>query len=187
MAVSVALSLSCSSILQSSIPSFAISSSNAANRCAFPTGVYKSSSMRRQNATRMPQIRSMSDENAGPGAPKTQQDKEPAWAKPNSDELPPWARGESAGAASAGPVDLPFYVYLLSSAIISIAAVGSIFEYFNQNPIFGVVFPGNPLYVPILGIFTFTGLPLSAYLFSKSIKAFNKLSDDTDREDGYTD
>ena len=41
------------------------------------------------------------------------------------------------------------------------AQVGSIYEYFNKNPIFGLLPPGNPLYAPILGFFAITGLPLS--------------------------
>ena len=39
--------------------------------------------------------------------------------------------------------------------------VGSIYEYFNKNAIFGLVQPGNPAYAPILGFFAITGLPLS--------------------------
>ena len=37
--------------------------------------------------------------------------------------------------------------------------IGSIFEYVNKNPIFGVLPPSNPLYAPILGLFALTGLP----------------------------
>ncbi len=37
--------------------------------------------------------------------------------------------------------------------------VGSVFEYFNKNPIFGVVPPDSPFWAPILGIFVFTGFP----------------------------
>ena len=37
--------------------------------------------------------------------------------------------------------------------------VGSIFEYFNQNPLFGVVQPDNPVWAPILGVFVITGFP----------------------------
>lgn len=39
--------------------------------------------------------------------------------------------------------------------------VGSIYEYANRNPIFGLVQPGNPLWAPILGFFAITGLPLA--------------------------
>lgn len=37
--------------------------------------------------------------------------------------------------------------------------VGSVFEYANQRPIFDVIYPGSPLYTPILGFFAVTGLP----------------------------
>jgi len=37
--------------------------------------------------------------------------------------------------------------------------VGSIFEIVNRNPIFGVLPPENPLWLPILGLFAVTGLP----------------------------
>ena len=42
--------------------------------------------------------------------------------------------------------------------------VGSIFELINQNAIFGVVPPGNPLYLPILGTFAVTGFPTTGVL-----------------------
>ena len=37
--------------------------------------------------------------------------------------------------------------------------VGSIFEIANQNAIFGVLPPSNPLWLPILGFFAVTGFP----------------------------
>ena len=37
--------------------------------------------------------------------------------------------------------------------------VGSFYEYFNKNAIFGVVQPDSFLYLPILALFAFTGLP----------------------------
>lgn len=47
----------------------------------------------------------------------------PAWAKPGADEPPPWERegGAARGPEAAGQV--PFYAYLLASAITAIAAV----------------------------------------------------------------
>lgn len=45
----------------------------------------------------------------------------PSWAQPGSDEPPPWARQESQKDSSG--FQLPFYVYLLASAITAIAAV----------------------------------------------------------------
>ena len=62
--------------------------------------------------------------------------------------------------------------------------IASIFEYTYQNPIFSVVPPTSFLYKPILGIFVFTGLPLSAYLFYEAIKSANELSESMDKQDG---
>ena len=120
------------------------------------------------------------------------EEKVPAWAKPGAEEPPPWARegGAARGPEEAGQV--PFYAYLLASAITAIAAVralagkphspfslpaenqslltetnlhgpqiGSIFEYTNQRPVFGIVGSDSALYAPILGFFVFTGIPTS--------------------------
>ena len=43
----------------------------------------------------------------------------------------------------------------------AVCQVGSIFEFADKNPIFGVVRPDSPLWAPILGFFALTGLPLS--------------------------
>ncbi|KAK6933926.1 hypothetical protein RJ641_036820, partial [Dillenia turbinata] len=45
----------------------------------------------------------------------------------------------------------PFYVYLLASAITAIAAIGSVFEYVNQRPVFGVLKSDSIFYAPLLG------------------------------------
>lgn len=37
--------------------------------------------------------------------------------------------------------------------------VGSIYEFANKNPIFGVIEADSPLYTPILGLFMVTGFP----------------------------
>ena len=93
--------------------------------------------------------------------------------------------------------------------------MGSIYEYFNKNPIFGLVQPGNPLYTPILGFFALTGLPLSGaqrpeqpgvpgdgarcarfsacakrsmpagWLFFRAVTSANSDADRQDRADGY--
>lgn len=57
-------------------------------------------------------------------AKKSQQEDQPipSWAKPDSEEPPPWARNE-AQQQSSSTFELPFYVYLLASAITAIAAV----------------------------------------------------------------
>lgn len=120
------------------------------------------------------------------GSTKSSQSEEkiPSWALPDSEEPPPWAREE--GRQSAAPtLVIPFYVYLLSSAITAIAAVGSMFEYVNQNPIFGIIQSDNMLYAPILGFFAITGIPASAFLWFKSVEAANKEAEEQDRRDGF--
>ncbi|GER29326.1 P-loop containing nucleoside triphosphatehydrolases superfamily protein [Striga asiatica] len=107
----------------------------------------------------------------------------PSWAKPGSDELPPWARQQAQGSSSS--FEVPFYVYLLASAVTAIAAVGSIFEYANQKPVFGVLNSDSVFYAPLLGFFVFTGIPSSAFLWFKSVQAANKEAEEQDRQDGY--
>ncbi|PIN08315.1 hypothetical protein CDL12_19108 [Handroanthus impetiginosus] len=107
----------------------------------------------------------------------------PSWAKPGSDELPPWARQEAQTESSS--FEVPFYVYLLASAVTAIAAVGSIFEYVNQRPVFGVLNSDSVFYAPLLGFFTFTGIPSSAFLWFKSVQVANKEAEEQDRRDGY--
>ncbi|KAJ0097733.1 hypothetical protein Patl1_29338 [Pistacia atlantica] len=63
----------------------------------------------------------------------------PSWAKPGSEEPPPWAREEAKDYSSQQGFEIPFYVYLLASTITAIAAIGSIFEYVNQKPVFGIL------------------------------------------------
>ncbi|CAA6661628.1 unnamed protein product [Spirodela intermedia] len=111
----------------------------------------------------------------------------PSWARADSEEPPPWARddGTTGGAAPQQPAELPFYVYLLSSAITAIAAIGSIFEYVNQNPVFGLLKSDSVFYAPLLGFFVFTGVPLSGFLWFKSVQAANKEAEEQDRRDGY--
>ncbi|KZV58818.1 polyadenylate-binding protein 6-like [Dorcoceras hygrometricum] len=83
----------------------------------------------------------------------------PSWAKPGTDEAPPWALGETQKESTG--FELPFYVYLLSSAVAAIAAVGSIFEYVNERPVFGILNSDSVLYAPLLGFFVFAGIPTS--------------------------
>lgn len=104
----------------------------------------------------------------------------------NEEDEPIWVRREKERELQKKEgKDLPFAVYLLSSAIVAIAAVGSIFEYTNKNPIFDVIESDSPFYAPILGLFAFTGLPTSAYLFYRSIQAANKEAERMDKLDGY--
>lgn len=51
----------------------------------------------------------------------------PSWAKPDTDEPPPWARGEGKENLTQQGFEVPFFVYLLASAITAIAAVSFIF------------------------------------------------------------
>ena len=39
--------------------------------------------------------------------------------------------------------------------------VGSVFEYFDKNAVFGVIPPESPLWAPVLGLFAFTGIPMA--------------------------
>jgi hypothetical protein len=66
-----------------------------------------------------------------------------------------------------------------------ILQIGSIFEFFNKNPIFGVVPPDSPFYTPILGFFAITGLPTAGWLFIKAVTAANAVSDSMDKADGF--
>ncbi len=101
--------------------------------------------------------------------------------------MPVWVRRERERElmAKEGPGDLPFGVYLLGSAIVAIAAIGSIFEYTAKNPIFDIIEADSPLYAPILGLFAITGLPTAGYLFYKSVDAANKEAERMDKIDGY--
>lgn len=47
----------------------------------------------------------------------------PSWARPDADEPPPWARDEGNASTSQSTFEIPFYAYLLASAITAIAAV----------------------------------------------------------------
>lgn len=49
-------------------------------------------------------------------------EKIPSWARPDSDEPPPWARDGAKG-SSESTVQIPFFAYLLASAVTAIAAV----------------------------------------------------------------
>ncbi|RWW29096.1 hypothetical protein GW17_00006399 [Ensete ventricosum] len=109
----------------------------------------------------------------------------PSWARPDSDEPPPWARDEGNKATSQSSVKIPFFVYLLASVITAIAAIGSVFEYVNQKPVFGVLQSDSVFYAPLLGFFAFTGIPTSAVLWFKSVEAANKESEEQDKRDGY--
>ncbi|KAJ4733955.1 Dimethylaniline monooxygenase [N-oxide-forming] 1 [Rhynchospora pubera] len=111
-------------------------------------------------------------------------EKIPSWARPDADEPPPWARDEGKG-GSEPTVEIPYIAYLLASAITAIAAVGSIFEYANKKPVFGLLNSDSIFYAPLLGFFVFTGIPTSAFLWYKSVQTANKDAEEQDRRDGY--
>lgn len=168
-----------------SIPSFSTSRTKvraqSSSSCALPL------TSRRRGIQRQWRAQSQSDQ--APGSSKTEDkptenEPTPSWAKPGTEELPPWARHEAAAPVDSSG-DLPFPVYLIGSCLVAIAAVGSIFEYFNQNPIFGVVQPDSPLWAPILGVFAITGFPSAGFLFYKAISLANKASEEADRADGF--
>ncbi|KAL8142531.1 hypothetical protein V2J09_015563 [Rumex salicifolius] len=121
----------------------------------------------------------------GSAKPNESEEKVPSWAKPDSDEPPPWAREEGKPADFKESFEVPFFVYLLASAVTAIAAIGSIFEYVNQKPVFGVLNSDSIFYAPILGFFAFTGIPTSAFLWFKSVQTANKEAEEQDRRDGY--
>ncbi|XP_062180493.1 uncharacterized protein LOC133884908 [Phragmites australis] len=119
--------------------------------------------------------------------PGEAEEKIPAWARPGADEPPPWARegGGAGGAQEPGAGNVPFYAYLLASAVTAIAAVGSIFEYTNQRPVFGIIGSDSALYAPLLGFFVFTGIPTSAFLWFKAVQTANREAEEQDRRDGF--
>lgn len=86
------------------------------------------------------------------------------------DEEPVWVRREKMRelqkSEATGMFELPFFVSLPLSAVIAIAAVGSVFEFINKNPIFGVIKPESPFWLPILALFAFTGLPVAGEMIS---------------------
>ncbi|KAJ6724224.1 hypothetical protein OIU85_022177 [Salix viminalis] len=93
----------------------------------------------------------------------------PSWAKPDSDEPPPWAKGEEGKENSPEQnFEVPFFVYLLASAITAIAAIGSIFEYVNQKPVFGIVNSDSISYAPLLRILCIYGHSYLCKWFSLS-------------------
>ncbi|KAG6646279.1 hypothetical protein CIPAW_08G182900 [Carya illinoinensis] len=103
----------------------------------------------------------------------------------DSDVPPPWAQDEGKESASQQIFEIPFYVYLLASAVTAIAAIGSVFEYVNLRPVFGILKSDSIFYAPLLGFFAFTGIPVSIFLWLKSVQAANKEAEEQDRRDGY--
>lgn len=101
--------------------------------------------------------------------------------------MPPWVKREKEREMQlqSGKKELPWALCLLFSVFTGIAAVGSIFEYIDRNPVFGVVQPDNPLWAPILLFFAVTGFPTAGYLFIKGVQGFNEDAERQDKLDGY--
>lgn len=55
------------------------------------------------------------------------EEKVPSWARPDSEEPPPWAQDEGKRVALPSGFEVPFFVYLLASAVTAIAAVSPLF------------------------------------------------------------
>lgn len=73
---------------------------------------------------------------------------EPKWADPDSGELPPWARNEVKKNSDA-PAEIPFFLYLIFSALVSIATVRfslQTFDYMCLNVnLSNCIYPCYPL------------------------------------------
>lgn len=153
----------------------------ASQAAAFPLYARPSSSHRRL-------VLVAATEGSAKSSGEKADEKVPSWARPGSDEAPPWARGEGGASPQdgGGEVQVPFYAYLLASAVTAIAAIGSIFEYTNGRPVFGVVGTDSPLYAPLLGFFAVTGIPTSGYLWYKAVQTANKDAEEQDRRDGFS-
>ncbi|GAB5363551.1 hypothetical protein AAMO2058_000893200 [Amorphochlora amoebiformis] len=80
---------------------------------------------------------------------------------------------------------VPFGFYLIGSGLVSIASIGSGFEIAAKNPVFGVIPPESPLWLPILAFFAITGIPSAIWLFTKGVQGFNSWQEAIDRMDGY--
>ncbi|KAM1062398.1 uncharacterized protein LOC126608624 [Malus sylvestris] len=63
--------------------------------------------------------------------------------------------------------------------------IGSVFEYVNEKPVFGILSSDSIFYAPVLGFFAFTGIPTSAFLWFKSVQTANKEAEEQDKRDGY--
>jgi hypothetical protein len=79
-----------------------------------------------QQQQRQWKLAATTDGKKGSSAANRERDAEkiPEWAKPGSEELPPWARNEVAKPKEQAE-DLPFFVYLIASSLVAIAAVWS--------------------------------------------------------------
>lgn len=61
--------------------------------------------------------------------------------------------------------------FLLNSRVI--VQIGSIFEYVNERPVFGVLSSDSVFYAPVLGFFAFTGFPSAVSVVSDLVILIN--------------
>ncbi|KAL5985044.1 hypothetical protein ACLOJK_038881 [Asimina triloba] len=154
------------------------------SKISYPIPKGSDRSQSHQQSRSFHQLRVLAITEGSAKSSKSPEEKIPSWAQPDSEEPPPWARDELKG-GSEQAFEVPFYVYLLASTMTAIAAIGSVFEYVNQRPVFGVVNSDSVFYAPLLGFFVITGLPTSAFLWFKSVQAANKAAEEQDRKDGF--
>jgi len=57
-----------------------------------------------------------------------------------------------------------FHSYVVCIIHLLLPQIGSIFEYVNQKPVFGVLSSDSVFYAPLLGFFVFTGIPSSVII-----------------------
>lgn len=119
---------SSSRLLHSSSPSPSVSalSSPSSSSSAFSSSAFSSFSglQRPAGAARLRRVNAQRDGASGSSRTENKPNSEetPSWAKPGSEELPPWAKNEAAQPVSQSG-DLPFFVYLIASCLVAIAAV----------------------------------------------------------------
>lgn len=69
-------------------------------------------------------------------------------------------------------LDADIIEFLNFAGFSFVLQIGSVFEYANQRPAFGVVNSDNVFYAPLLGFFAFTGIPTSVSQFSFPTKYY---------------
>jgi hypothetical protein len=104
----------------------ASSSSGGGSLASGSFRVFKLQHEEQQQQQRQWKLAATTDGKKGSSAANREMDAEkiPEWAKPGSEELPPWVRNEVAKPKEQAG-DLPFFVYLIASSLVAIAAVWS--------------------------------------------------------------
>lgn len=62
-----------------------------------------------------------------------------------------------------------WFLRVFTQIFMVIMQIGSIFEYVNQKPVFGVLSSDSIFYAPVLGFFAFTGIPSSVSLYIHAV------------------